>query len=933
MKPISKTRVFIIVAIALISIWLTAPTVGYYWHLRQQPEVIGSRPQGPEAPAEEVNRVAWAAENPELAAWYEKNQAYVAWERESEERRQKSIPLGLDLLGGVDVTLTIDEQKMVAAQVDEVMNKIAGALEDENIGVKAEAVPAQSAFRLTLESPEDARQAANTLEKALGDELEGDVSEQALRAGPVTISVKGESISRQIATSMTGTRDRLSERVNALGVTQPRISMQGTDQIRIQVPGEKDPNRLINTVIQPAQLEFRLVNVRSDELIGPDGKLTPGAKLPPGAEVIPIRRTRFNDATAQMETVEGQLVVDRTKYLVGADLRSANVDYVPGDLRNPIKVGLVFKPEGAQRFADLTTRYANQTPGRRLAVLLDGIARTDPELKVPILDGRAVIEGGFNNDEATELAQVLKAGSLPAPLIIESKRTVGASLGADAVGRGVKSLVLGTALVTVFMVAYYGTAGVIAIVALILNVLIILAIMALSHATLTLSGIGGILLTIGMAVDANVLIYERIREEVNAGRPMRQAIGLGFNRAFTVILDSNLTTLLTALVLLQFTEGSVFGFALTMTFGLLANLFTGLTVTYTLCALWFSWRGSLNVGKLAFRPTNIDFVSLRKFSIPISAGVLILSFIGVAATGGLRYGIDFQGGVRREIVFTEPVSIQEIRQAVTLPDARVVSVVDTPNMFIVDAGLEAAPEESELGDLQYTGGLLDSQLEAAFAGRFTQVAANEFGPETSQKFATLAITVMILASIAIGFYFWVRFELAFGLGAIVALFHDIIMVTLLCTLWNVQISLDSVAALLVLLGFSVNDTIVIFDRVREDARTQTGKSFGELCNLAMNQTLSRTIITSGTVFVASLSLLLVGGEGLASFAKIITAGTIIGTYSTGFIALPFVYEWNLRRGNRLQQALSAKKKRAEGAKPIGRPVRAAGAPRPGQPGR
>ena len=348
------------------------------------------------------------------------------------------------------------------------------------------------------------------------------------------------------------------------------------------------------------------------------------------------------------------------------------------------------------------------------------------------------------------------------------------------------------------MIAYYGTAGIISVVALVLNILIVLALTALSHATMTLSGIGGILLTVGMAVDTNILIYERMREEMWSGKPMKQALYLGFQRAFNVIVDSHLTIMMTALVLLQFTEGSVYGFALTMTYGLLANLFTGLTVTYTLCGLWFQKFGHLSLGKIAiFRHPKIPFVELRWLSWGISTLVMLVAIIAVFSTGGLkgRMGVDFAGGYRAEVKFDPKVKVDETKLRdnlikAGLKDPQIQKVTDPnpdmQNWFIIDMKLADAASSSEKtvatgasgGELQHTQDLFNAALQKIYPAQdaFLIKASSGFGSQTSQEFKSLAIWVTVLSSLAILVYLWFRFELVFGVAAVVALLHDLIIV-------------------------------------------------------------------------------------------------------------------------------------------------------------
>jgi SecD/SecF fusion protein len=919
MKSISTTRIVIIGVVTLLSIWFTIPTMRYYLHLRAQPDIVGTRVQldEPEPDATIVaDHAAWEQRHPDYVKWAAENKGYLDWEAESDRLRSRAIPLGLDLIGGVDVSLRLDRQKAIETTIQGVMDNLARALRDAKIEPMVNLVQNGTAFSLRLTNAADARQAASLIDERYGRMLDREVGESDLSEGQtITLSLSDGELRNRLDSAMEGALYGVRQRVDRLGVTQPSISKQGTDEIRVQVPGEKNPDKLIDTVIQPANLEFRLVSERQAEVIGPDGKRTPGVEPPLGTEVFPGRLGERNKDTGEIDySTPDFLLLDRVE-LTGDLLRSAWVDQDFADFANPIKVALEFNPEGTKILADVTTAYV----GRNLAILLDGVVRSAPTLEEPILNGRPVIRGGFSYDEATELSQILKAGSLPAPLVIEGKHTVGAKVGAESILASVRALGIGSLVIISFMILYYGTAGMIAVVALILNILIVLAIMATAHATLTLSGIGGILLTVGMAVDANVLIYERIREELAGGRPLRQAIGLGFNRAFSVIFDSNLTTLLTALVLLQFTEGSVKGFALAMAFGLLANLFTGLTVTFTLCSLWFAKFGHLSLGRLTFfRNANFDFIKMRFFTWSASGLLILAALAAVMSRGGLTFGVDFEGGYRADVSFTREVGESELRAALAnspLREPNVQPVIDAPNTYIVDVKLATLGATGDT-DTSKTEQDLAAALGAAFPNQFNIEYGNSFGAQTASRFSRLAIVVIAIASFSILLYLWFRFELVFGAAAIVALIHDLIIVGLLSSLWGVAISLDVVAAFMVLLGFSVNDTIVIFDRIRENTRTLYGKTFGEICNLSMNQSLTRTIITSGTVLMAAFVLYLLGGEGLRPFAKVYLLGCIVGTYSSDFIAAPIVYQWNQYKGNRLQQALAEKKKKVEAAKPI-----------------
>ncbi len=888
MKQVPQWRVIMIAAVTILSLILVLPTAQYL--------------------------VALASDAPEEVL---------------DGLREKAIPLGLDLQGGVDVTLSIDKKKSRSNAIRAQVATLKNTFRSQQISADADESQDGQAIVVRLQDPEDARRVANELSNS--DQLSGGFSETELATQePVRIEMSDRAIEENMAENIDGALLVVRERLDKLGLTQPSIAKQGSDRIRVQVPGEKDPERVIKNLTTLAEMEFRLTHpgfsTTQDPIIGmldELGELKPGAEPPLGYEILPYKFGNVNETTRAIEYTEGLILIQRETSLTGENLRSAGVTQVPMDIENPIKVSIQFDGEGTKIFGEMTIESVKNIregrPGDNMAIVLDGVVRSAPTLGVVITGGSAVIEGGFTFDEATDLANVLKAGSLPAPLVVESQKSVGATLGNEAILSGVKALMFGTLLVVIFMIAYYQIAGVISIIALILNVLIIFAALSLSNATLTLAGIGGILLTIGMAVDANVLIYERIREEVDAGRPLRQAMQVGFDRAFTVILDSNLTTLMTALVLLQFvTEGSVFGFALTMTFGILANLYTGLTVTTTLCKVWFKYRETLSLGKLRFfhKPTY-DFVKMGGVTFPVA---MVVAVIGVTIFAGnsllpegnriIRYGVDFEGGLVVDARFADPTDDAELRQV--LADAglaggeRIQKVAGNDNDFIIRVRrLENLDEEivSNIGVLKETETQLRAALDGAFPAGVTILSSESFGPETGSEFRTMAAWVIFWASLAILIYLGLRFEVVFGAAAVVTLIHDLSLTVLLASLWDVEITLNVVAGLLLLLGYSVNDTIVIFDRIRENTRRKAAPTFGDICNLSINQSLSRTIITSGTAVLAIVVMLFVGGEGLRPLAKVLLIGSVVGTYSSSFIATPMVHWWNRRNKGKILDSL------------------------------
>ncbi|HPB31955.1 MAG TPA: protein translocase subunit SecD, partial [Candidatus Sumerlaeota bacterium] len=669
---------------------------------------------------------------------------------------------------------------------------------------------------------------------------------------------------------------------------------------RVQIPGEKDPMKVIDNMLRPAQLQFRMVHAENDSRVGKlveerveDGQTIRTVKT---ADVPPGYRVFFGKITRPDPGRPGTKITETIPYLLsddvpldGKNLKENYVQIVQSDLESPIHINLVFDRKGSSTFKELTEKNV----GRQLAILLDNEVYTAPRIKDPIPDGRCYISGSFDMEEARLINQVLKAGSMPARLQVEHKQTVGASLGTDTIRSSVKVLIVGAALVIAFMIVYYGAAGLIADIALIINVLMILAVLSMARAALTLSGIGGILLTIGMAVDANVLIYERIREEVSDGKPVKVAVKRGFDRAFTVIWDSNFTTLITALILLQFATGSVKGFALTMAIGLLVNLYTGLNVTHTLTDMWVTWRNHISLGALKiFRNTKFNFISAR-YGAYILSGVLLVAGIGaLIVNGGPHYGVDFEGGILAQVQFREKVGGDDIRAAFSgmgMNIPRVQRVTGTEE-FLLRIKMQD-------NDGAKTQSMMEDVLQKKFGAASYEIrSVQQVGNEIGEEFRWIALKSVLIASLAILIYVGFRFQFVFGMGAVIALLHDVLVVIGLLTIFGRDITLDVVSAILMIIGYSINDTIVIFDRIRENMRSVTGSTFKEIANLSINQSMSRTFLTSATTFFPMFIMFFFGGKGLADFALTICMGVIVGTYSSSFVATPLVYEWIKRKG-------------------------------------
>ncbi|HRZ40472.1 MAG TPA: protein translocase subunit SecD, partial [Candidatus Omnitrophota bacterium] len=438
----------------------------------------------------------------------------------------------------------------------------------------------------------------------------------------------------------------LRNRIDSLGVAEPVIQRQGEDQIIIQLPGITDRNRALDLIGKVAQLEFALVDTSLEM-----NKQAIEGNIPAGYRYLSVKNKNQ------------KLLVGKT-LLKGDEIANASIDYNTQAFGQPI-VKLSFKAAGAKQFAEVTRAHVNQ----QLAIIIDGVIQSAPNINEPILSGSAVIQGSFTEEEASLLALALRSGSLPAPMHIEEDRTVGPLLGQESIQSGLYATLAGGVLLMLFVLIYYRTAGIITNLALAMNLILILGIMGSlrflfgAPATLTLPGIAGIILTLGMAVDANVLINERIREELENGTPLNAAVSRGFNKAFSAIIDSNLTTLIAAFILFQFGSGPIKGFAVTLSIGLLASLFTALFVTRTifLLLLELGWIKKLPMMKI-FTKTNINFINKRNFCIAVSLIIIIASLTYFFKNQDKVYGIDFAGGQVQEYRFEKPVDTAVLRQ-------------------------------------------------------------------------------------------------------------------------------------------------------------------------------------------------------------------------------------------------------------------------------
>lgn len=666
-------------------------------------------------------------------------------------------------------------------------------------------------------------------------------------------------------TALSGeTKKNISERVSEIirdrvidefGVKEPLIFPQGEEKIVVQLHGIADRKRTWELIHRRGFLEFKLLN-EDIELIkkAVEGEVSEGLEL------------KYLD--------ERPLLLESHAEVTGDLLISAYVGFDQAKFGEPI-VHLEFNSEGTKKFAKVT----GENVGRRLAIVLDGKVYSAPRISEPIPDGRAVITGRFTVEEAKDIAKILTKGALPCPLDVEEERTIGPTLGQDSVRKGIRATLIGGACVLGFMVFYYLFCGLIANLALLLNLLIILGGLGLFGATLTLPGIAGIILTLGMSIDANVLIYERIREELKLGVSLAKAIETGYTKAFSAIFDSNITTLIAAFLLFQFGTGPIKGFAVTLTLGIIASLFTAIFVTRTIFELLLS-KNLLRFLPMQqfFRETKFDFVGKRKIFFITSVILLSVGLYTFFAKGVDSYGIDFSGGQLQEYKFLEAPPIEDVRSVlreIDLPTASIQQFKDQPSIVMIRTGSD-------------TANLVYEKLKSKF-GDLEILRIENVGSTVGRQLSKKAIFAISLALLGILVYIGFRFKhLNFAIAGVIALLHDVLITVGFLSLTNRQLDLLVVTSLLTIAGYSINDTIVIYDRVRELLKKTREGKLSEIINLAINRTLSRTIITSFTSVLVVLAIFFFGGEILNTFSFCLLVGFISGIYSTIYIASPLV---------------------------------------------
>jgi SecD/SecF fusion protein len=699
-----------------------------------------------------------------------------------------------------------------------------------------------------------------------------------LRGGTQIVLEARDTDRRQIdGDTVARTVEVLRRRVDQLGVAEPTLQRAGDRRVIVELPGVDDPQQAVELIGRTAQLTFHPVLALADAGDGPDAGATAGALLLADEDGT---RLRLGPAA-----LDGDAVGDARAAL---DPRAGTAWQVEVD----------FRGDGERRWAELTRDAACQPPGdpkRRVAIVLDRQVLSSPQVDPSvtcdrgITGGQTVITGGFGGDQAQDLALLIRAGALPVPVEVVEQRTIGATLGAEAIGASVQAAVVGTALTVLFLVAWYRLLGGLAAVALLAYGLLSFAVLLALRSTLTLPGIAGFVLAIGMAVDANVLVFERAREEHRAGAGVRLALDRGFSKALSAIADSNVTTLLAAALLFFLASGAVRGFGVTLSVGVLVSMFTSLVVTRVLVDLAVrAGRGRPRPGRLgldgggrlaawlAGRDPNL--IAKGRWWLAGSLVALVLATAGLFVRGP-NLGLEFTGGRLLEYRTQRPVDLERARAALAeagFPRA----VVQRSG----DADLTVRTAQVDPG--------ADRRIEAAVAGlgggQVERRRAELIGPTIGEELRRRALLALGLALAAQLAYLAVRFRWTFGAAAVLAMFHDVAI--LLGVFAWLGKPLDGVflAALLTVIGYSVNDSVVVFDRIRERLRKRTREPLAELANTACLQTLPRTVATGlGAVFILA-ALFLLGGDSLTDFALALLIGIVVGTWSSVLVATPLL---------------------------------------------
>lgn len=823
---------------------------------------------------------------------------------------------GLDIQGGLQLVMGVNIDEALEALTKSQARALQRDLDEEKLQAKIEA-SADSANEIFVDLQDAA--IADRISGLIEHRYPGILLVEKSSVERIKVQFQNTYLEQHKTRLIEQAIETIRNRIDEFGVAEPSITAQGSNRILIQLPGLEDANRAKELINKTAKLDFMLVSrelpperlqemIQKAEVSGGYNidqlkysayieRLNRDLKelLPPNTVVYFEREERKSKGSGQDSKTPYLLRTDVS--LSGDALEDARVSM---NQYGAPEVAIAFNPTGAKGFETLTGEHV----GEQLAVVLDKVVKSAPAIQSKIGGGRGVItlgsaRGKDQMEEAKLIATALRAGALPVSLEQLEERTVGPSLGADSIQKGKIAAAVGCALVFIFMIAWYGVFGLIADFALGLNIVLLLSILASLKATLTLPGVAGIALTVGMAVDANIVIFERIKEELRKGLSLVAAIREGYNRAFMSIFDSNITTVGTSVVLIYFGTGAVRGFAVSLIAGLTVSMFTAIFVTRAILDLL---SGPLNLKKvpISWRPIKIDkdprmdspgrfdFVGKYVWFSGLSA-VLVVASIWLISAKGLNYGIDFAGGTELQLQFSKPVAAETVRTSLSGVDRNDVQVQALENNeYVIRFGTVEGKSEKEISAntdaliREMTGKLGSSITDAQLEVRRVDSVGPAIGSELKRNSLLAGFYSLLLIMIYVGF----RFDMKFAPGAVICLFHDAVLTMGFFCFLGKEFNVQIMAAIMTLIGFSINDTIITYDRIRENLPFYREKSLAFIINRSINDMLGRTILTSLTTFMATGALYYLAGGVIEDFALAFGFGIIVGVYSSIYVAAP-----------------------------------------------
>jgi len=813
-----------------------------------------------------------------------------------EKLEDKAIHLGLDLQGGMHLVLEVDVSRLPESERMSAIDGVKDVIENRvnQFGVSEAVVQREGRNRIIVELP-----GLRDIERA--SKLIGQTAQLEFKLLKDTDELREiiTNIDRVLADRVSSVK-RGKEKPGGLFESEGALGEALEDSLLAARPFSSLLVDYYGDIAVREEDRPRVEAILADSLVR--------KAIPPDGEFLWARRAEIGRDGGRVYPL---YYVKSKPEMTGASVADARATIGSGvdpEIAGRPIINFRTTRDGARLFS----RVTGANVGERLAIVLDNRVYSAPRIKTKIRDGRSVITGMRSLEEARDLAIAIRTGALPAPVKVIGEWTVGPSLGSDSIRNGFRAAIIGFIVVVGFMVVYYSFSGLVANLALVLNLIFIMAVLAGFRFTLTLPGVAGIILTIGMAVDANVLIFERIREELRAGRGLRLALDNGYSKAFRTILDANVTTIIAAVFLYQFGTGPIKGFALTLFIGILSSMFTAIVVTRAVFDWVLSRRDyqSLRIGTAhLFVGSNFKFIDLRRKAFIFSIAFILAGVAFFGINKGLNLGIDFTGGTLLELHFDPPVPVSKVRESLSKVvvggqefdfSKSEIKEFGSPNNILIR--VPAGPErEGVLAAIK--GKLRESFPQSISASSSDWIRRQEqVGPKIGSELRGKAIRAIIYALLGILIYVGWRFEFRFALAAVIALFHDVLFTVGAFAAVRWEVSLAVVAALLTIVGYSLNDTIVVFDRIRENLRAYKREDYASVVNRGINETLSRTIITSMTTLFVVLSLLLLGGEVIRGFAIALTIGVLVGTYSSIFVASPILVEWRLRKERKLARA-------------------------------